>query len=352
MPQIHQTKCDLEDICINCNIQYNNECCYFNEKFKGQKKYCGNCISSGDCNNLKTITPNLEILEKIIRGIKFPAFKIHIPKINIKYIPKIDFGSSSTIKEQLIELKRNGCDAIAISLADLVFFSKENFGKLKPNSNKGIHTIINFNGIIILTTNFDDDLCNFYLHHPKIFLGIITILKPDILTSVDANFYFTLPRAIINLQFARIMELNIKLVHLKIPIIGLIPPHLDCVDRSIEIFYKLGLEMIGLPFLELGKLWNIKENRVYAKRLNRKMNSHPLIEDFATIGISTSRFKDLNFDFYLSKSWLIIESTSYNSKLQRRENQASKFKRLLDQANKKYDIKKKQKKIVEYLVIK
>ncbi len=318
-----------KDCCTFCAQCYPKpeSCCIFQKNRLGFSLDCSACISIEDCYTLQTGGENslcsFEVSNEFAVRVSVPS-----PRFPEPFIAKIDIGPKLT-PQQIKIIQKAEMEWIAISLGDLLSEKKPLELILKPRyQGHTLQEITGFPGLHLLTLNIRDEYCDLMLKNREKLIRIILQLAPDASTTADANFYFTLPHAILRKQFERVCRVNLRMLDLGIPLVGLVPPHLDLVDEALKFFHKVGIDTIALPMLELNKYRNRDPlYRWYAKELTQFLGRHPLRRSFRTMGLSTSPFNYLKLDYFSSKSWAFIKEGSIYNPEEKQEKQYEKLRR-------------------------
>ncbi|MBN1215552.1 MAG: hypothetical protein JXA99_08910 [Candidatus Lokiarchaeota archaeon] len=299
--------CPYLRLCKYCNSIQKKRCCLHHSVSNNDMIMCYNleCVNSHDC---------IDAIENILKPIQIPSIKdiisnnftVKKPLLDLKtnFIPRIDLFSSKKRNEQIKIIERNNIPILAISLQNLLSSKKDQI--LKNNFNKDIHDIIDFNGKILLVTNISDHFCEKLLSNIDQYISALKILKPDIITTFDANFYLTQPIFITKYQLNQILIANNRIKDLNIYQIGLVPPvqvkYFEIIlDRMLNNNYKV----IGIPFLEINRDKKRKLKQNYIDILNKFKQKY----DFKFILISTNPDKKIMSDCYISQSWVKIKNS-------------------------------------------
>ena len=321
------SNCPFTDLCKFCTNYFFNICCLHKTcKKKDFKK----CIEIGLCPNLyvcqdaisgklsrmalfnKNIIPSLEDIKSFEYFVKKP-FK----KFNNRFIPRIEvFGDK--FKNQMKIIKKLEIDFIAVSLAD--FISNIEGEILKENFKNDLHDRLDFDGKVLLQTNIPDCYCIKIMENHLKYIDAINCLKPDIITTFDANFYLDQPIFINSIQIINILNANLSIRELDIPQIFLLPPVPLPLFKSIfEVFLKSNHSSICIPVAEFSK----SKNR-YILKILQHINSirDKSDKEFELLLLSKSPDIKMYADCYSSNAWTKIKyrnsEKDYLNKMERK----------------------------------
>lgn len=299
--------CPFKNLCRFCNDYFFKICCLKQTYSEGDFKICkeiGKCPNLYLCQNtlngkltrmalFYNIIPDLEDIKKFDYIVKVP-----FENLEMSFIPRIEvYGNNS--KNQIEIIKKLGINTIAISLGDLI--SNQEKEIIKQDFKRDLHEKLNFNGNILLQTNIQDYYCIKIMENINNYVDALNYLKPDIITTFDANFYLDQPLFISSIQAMRILEANVSISKINIPQIFLLPPApLDLFKCIFEVFLKSNHTTICIPLAEFSK----SKNR-YALKLIKHVNFYKDISEkkFKILLISKNPDKRMNANCYSSLTW-------------------------------------------------
>lgn len=298
--------CPLYYLCRYCQSGIRRVCCLFNSIILKGLKFCENysCCNYFHCNNalngyiLPEYIPTKIILKKIHYSVKKPcnSFSSH-------FIPSFDISPIQKAKEQIEIIKKVNLDAISLRLSSIISNSPKKI--IKDNYRVDLHQLLDFEGKIMLTTNIRDSICEKLLNNVDKFIEELIILKPDIITTFDANFYIDQPLFITLYQMFRILKANERLKDLDIYQIFLAPPLVyPFFEIMIELALKLNYKAIGIPLLEI----NRDRLKRYRSDLINSLNWFKMKNNFKSMLISTNPNSKLLVDCFSSQSWVKIKN--------------------------------------------
>lgn len=299
--------CPLDFLCRYCKPDIMRICCLFNNVLRMGLFRCNNikCSNNYDCNDalsglipLESI-PTIRNLAKIHYNVKIVCngFSSH-------FIPNIDTSPIKKAQNQIGIIRRVGLDTISLSLSNLI--SSNNKKIIKGNYLVDLHNLLDFDGKIMLTSNIRDNFCEKLLNNSERYIEELKILKPDIITTFDANFYINQPLFITLFQMKRILKANGALGSLNIDQVCLIPPLVYpffelMIDKGLQLSYKV----LGIPLLEI----NRERMSRYRADLITSLNWFKKRNTFKSILISTNPNSLLLVDYFSSQSWLKIKNS-------------------------------------------
>ncbi len=306
-------ECRFFKLCKYCTLSFSNECCLkYNLKFSNFPKECQSCYNLDLCQraNENKISEN-EIPD--IKKINILQYNVKNPEYELKhnYIPKIDIHSPKLRKEQIKVIKSCKIKILNVSLQKI----------MSPNENElikreylvDLHELLNFSGRILLTTNIQDKFCEKIMQNIPKFIEQVNLMNVDVITTIDANFYWNQPLFITLLRLKDITIANRKINEMNCSQIGLVPPMIPVFTKKyMDFMLKANFKVIGIPMQEINK----DNERGIKSKIFHTANSIKNYKTFKLLLISTSPIKaspkDLIFpDYYASLTWTFIK----NSKL-------------------------------------
>ncbi|MBA7716828.1 hypothetical protein ES703_125909 [subsurface metagenome] len=314
-----KVKCPFSTLCKYCDNYYSNICCLYKTYSESDFK---TCKKIGLCPNLNlcqtAMNGNLirmSLFNKIIPDLEdAKSIRYHVNKpfegFNIRFIPRVDiYGENS--KNQISIIKKLGIDTIAISLNRIISNKEEKI--IKSGFKSNLHDKLDFDGNILLQTNIPDCYCIKIMENAKEYINNLNILKPDIITTFDANFYLDQPLFATSIQTVNILKSNLLISNINIPQIFLIPPAPEPFFKSIfEVFLKSNHKTICIPLGEFTKSKNS-----YALKLIKYINQQKQIanKDFEVLLISKNPDKKMIADCYSSHSWAKMKKKDDNTNI-------------------------------------
>jgi len=350
--------CEFVNLCGSCDINYARNCCLYSILKKGNFKLC----------KKNKICPNVNVCEKAVDGflIRSSLFNRTIPtiedisKINFSikkpyekfsqvFIPKIEVGRKD-YEEQVEVFKELNINTIAVSLKRLLS-NKINF-LIKESYLKDLHEIVKFDGKIMLITTVHDYNCIKLMNNIDQYLNELKILKPDIITTFDANFYLDQPLFITAFQTFNILKANEKIKDVDIAQVAMIPPSpKQFFKPTLETFLNINYKTICIPFAELNK-----EKNSYRDIIIKKIQEVKSMKNynFEYLLLSTTPTSKYFADCYSTLSWYIKRKTAiFFSKKKYWTNKLKKYQLIIEnkreQKKRQEQEEKKQKKITNYL---
>lgn len=321
--------CPLDFLCRYCRPDLMRICCLFNNVLRMGLGRCNNiqCSNNDDCNDALTglilpeYIPTMRTFAKIHYNVKevCKGFRSH-------FIPTIDISPIKKAQDQINIIRKVELDAISISLSGLISSNKNKI--IKDNFKVDLHNLLDFDGKIMLTSNIRDNLCEKLLKNSDRYIEELKILKPDIITTFDANFYIDQPLFITLYQMSRILKANGVLGKTNIEQICLIPPIVHpffeiMIDKALQLNYKV----LGVPLLEINR---DKIYRYRAKIVN-SLNWFKEKKKFKSLLISTNPKSSLLVDYFCSQSWVKIKN---GKNLTEKERARKLERRLIESVNK------------------
>ncbi|MBD3214677.1 MAG: hypothetical protein GF311_18850 [Candidatus Lokiarchaeota archaeon] len=317
-------KCSVDDLCRYCNPYYMLNCCLFKKillsknrakKLNFKKCYSNKCINSSDC--LSIVNEKLFGQEKKIylefipkkADIFSKGYKVNksFPGFKQNFIPRIDISPPENIEAQIKIIEDARLQYLAISLQDIL--SKDKDQIIKRNYLKqGIHDKLNYRGKILLLTNIWDIFCEKLLQEDNLtrLIEELKILKPDVMTTLDANFYLSQPLFITLFQLERVIRANKILNNSDIYQIGLIPPIPFIFKDLLKFMLKIGYKSVCVPLLEINKYRNFKLRDKTVGYLNDFKRKY----SFEYLLISTNPYIKTYVDCFSSQTWIKKNITS------------------------------------------
>ena len=268
-----------------------------------------NCISLDDCE--KAIRGDL-ITEDIpkINDFSGKQRKVRTPlnKFNVNYYPILQIESKKTLSEQLKLIKKLDFPAIVISLQKLVSPVEECC--IKKIYYRDLHDFLDYDGEIVLTTNIQNRYCKILMDKSENIPEMLKTLNPDVITTLDADFYLNHPTFIQLLQLDKIFKTNDQISAVNIKQIGLVPPIPEPLF-GIALLSQLmkNHKTIAIPFQEFNRhRFEKRRNKLTAKQFQRRIISYCLSYyskfKFKYILLSTSPSKGIYANSFSSMSWL------------------------------------------------
>lgn len=320
----NQDKCIYDDLCRYCSPYYRINCCLFKKIIKSpvnskrvifEKCNSKRCINSLDC---------CDIVNERILGKEKKIFNEDIPKkshilsnnytlnkhfqgFKQNFIPRIDVNSPRNREAQIKLIKKAKLDYLAISLQDLLSYDESLI--IKSNYLQDLHKLLEYDGKILLLSNILDFFCEKLLKKENTLSLIeeLKILKPDVMTTLDANFYLGQPLFITLFQLSRVIQANKLLNNSKIYLVGLIPPIPLIFKDLLTYMLKLGHKTVCVPLLEVNKYKNIKLRDKTVGYLNDFKQKF----SFDFLLISTNPYVKTYVDCFSSQTWLKKNVTSF-----------------------------------------
>lgn len=313
-----------------------------------EKCYSNTCINSLDC---------CDIIDERIFGMEKKIFIEHIPeKLDIlainytlnkpfqgfkqNFIPRIDVSSPRNRKAQIKLIKKAKIEYLAISLQDIM--SDDESLIIKPNYLQDLHKLLEYDGKILLLSNILDRFCEKLLKKENTLRLIKELkrVKPDVMTTLDANFYLGQPLFITLFQLYRVIQANKLLNNSKIYQIGLIPPIPLIFKDLLTYMLKLGHKTVCVPLLEVNKYKNFKlrdKTVGYLNDFKRKFS-------FEFLLISTNPYVKTYVDYFSSQTWIKknVTSLEFNEKV-------NIWEKNLNESRRKAKLAAKQNTIYKYL---
>ncbi|MFX1498371.1 MAG: hypothetical protein ACFFBH_12660 [Promethearchaeota archaeon] len=341
------SKCVFTDLCSFCDDFFYNLCCL--RSIKDQKDF-KKCIKIGLCPNLNLcqdaingklrrtmifhkVIPNLKDIESFDYIVKYPfsGFKT-------RFIPRISvYGESS--KRQIEIVKNLNLNCIIVSLKEMI--SNRDGEILKEDFKVNLHEKFNYDGQIILQTNIPDCFCMKIINNSDEYILALKCLRPDIITTFDANFYLDQPLFVSSIQMLNILKANRFISEIDIPQIFLLPPAPIPLFKSIfDVFIKSNHQSICIPCGEFKK-----SDQSYLLKIIRYINHTRKIMDknFELLLISKNPDKSLFSDCYSSNSWTKIKKGNNG------QNHSDKMQSNLDRTIKKANKIRLQKSLISFI---
>lgn len=307
--------CPLDFLCRYCRPDFMRICCLFNNVLRIGLGRCNNiqCSNNNDCNDaftgliLPEYIPTIRDYAKIHYNVKrvCKGFRNH-------FLPTIDISPIKKAQNQINIVRKVELDAISISLSRLISSNKNKI--IKDNYKVNLHDLLDFDGKIMLTSNIRDNLCEKLLNHSNRYIEELKILKPDIITTFDANFYIDQPLFITLYQMYRILKANEALGRIGIEQVCLIPPMVHpffeiMIEKALQLNYKV----LGVPLLEINR------ERIYRYRDNliNSLNWFKKKKKFKSLLISTNPNSLLLVDYFSSQTWVKIKNVKTITKEER-----------------------------------
>lgn len=325
-------ECRLFDLCRYCTSSFYNECCLvYNLKHKDFPKNCGDCYNkkrckraNGDRISIKGI-PDFTAIDNLQYRVRNPIYGLQQ-----NYIPKIDIDSPNLRAEQIRIIRSCKINILNVSLQKMMASTKDEL--IKKKYLLDLHKFLDFHGKILLTTNIKDKFCDKIMQNIPKFIEQVNLMNVDIMTTLDANFYWDQPLFITLLKLKQITIANRLIQDINCSQIGLVPPMIPFFTKKyIQFMLNSNFKVIGIPMQEINK----DNERGFKSKIFHLANSLKTFNKFKLLLISTSPTKinprNLIFsDYYTSLSWTMIK----NSKLLSKENINHKRKqKLLDYNN-------------------
>jgi len=300
--------CPFFDLCQFCNGYFLDNCCLYHTNSQNDFKKCkriGLCPNLYLCKDairgkltrislFYDIIPSLEDIKSYKYSIKNP-FRY----LKTRFIPRIEVYGD-TFKNQMKIIKKLEIDFIVVSLAD--FISNIEGEILKDNFRYNLHDKLDFDGKILLQTNIPDCYCIKIMQNHQKYRDALNCLKPDVITTYDANFYLDQPLFISSIQINNLLNANSLISDLEIPQIFLLPPLPMPLFKSIfEVFLKSNHQTICLPVAGFSKLKNPYLLKIFNHiNLIRETSD----KEFQLLLLSKSPDRRIFADCYSSNTWV------------------------------------------------
>ncbi len=307
--------CPFNKLCKYCNYHFYHNCCLIytlkSNNFPRKCKFV-ECFNYSLCNKAvkekisEYKIPNLDVLKNLRYQVRNPEYRLEK-----SYIPKIDIDSPKFRSEQIKIINSCKLDIINISLQKMMASAQSEL--IREIFLSDLHEILDFRGRILLTSNISDHFCEKIMQNIPQFIEQVNSMKVDIMTTLDANFYWNQPIFITLLKMEQITRANRLINDIDCSQIGLVPPMVPFfTQRYLKFMLESNFKIIGIPMQEINK-----DNK---KRIKSKIfhlvNSHKKFHKFKLLLISTSPIKvkkptDLIYpDYYTSLSWTIIKNSN------------------------------------------
>jgi len=338
--------CRFENRCRTCTEWRRSHCCLYLRialQEMGEPEpfpSCMDCSTRQACISVQHgISPDDDLtsdyaLEEILSSLpeldKEQVFRM----INqgSHYIPKPDMGTIDSIQSQLDVLWNHSIKTVAIPLQKLLVSTRDHRLRLKPEFNKELHDVLDWKGEFFLLPNINDHFCFRSFLEPDIHCGIIKRVAPDILATADGAFQMLKPIFIKMDQYREVFKLNAKIAELPFKQIGLLPPDLETIPRSVQVFKSMGFKYFGLPVQELSKGVNDpvsgSENRWFLKQFDHTLSALPLVI------VSGSPRLPIHANYYASLSWRFPSKSKSCEKLSNLANHERRLVKLMEEAKK------------------
>lgn len=231
--------CPLKNLCTQVRTpEYS--CIFFGCKLSKPAlkylRYCSQCnlsFSSWDCGYIE-LTKLVKMLGKIQ---PFPSKTIKLPRL----VPIIVLGNSSSYCWDIIDT-----GAIIVSFRDL-FFNKE---IMKQVLRKGIHSFLDYNGLILLSSIMPDELLvkdNIFQEFTRVAIdgGFDGVIGWDSPVYTDIPLYYSW------INLLKGLELTYRLCKLNLPVIGLAKGNTyRQIAFSINCLANMGIKTLALHVSE------------------------------------------------------------------------------------------------------
>ncbi len=345
--------CYFRHYCHVCSVAQHDYYCFLKNK-RNERVFhdihCQTCISLGDCRNaingelLPTMIPEFQDHLKSISNVKNP-----LEDFSQGYYPIVEMDSPKIMGNLISQIQDQGITSITVNPSKNMTTIQHNL--LRPGTSKPLREILHFDGTIILSTNFDDKFCKAIFEDVDRFKEMIHVLEPDIITTLDANFYTDQPNFITALQLEKVFRSNDMILDLKQKMIGLVPP-------AMPPFFEIGLltqlaighKTITVPLQEINAR-NTIENRRYRTRIIESLLYYQKRYDFKFMLLSTSPKERISADAWSSFSWVIkkIDGEGETAERKKKDEQTQLLKKYIQIAKENLYLKYKQKKIKNFL---
>ena len=253
--------------------------------------------------------PDFNIINNLQFCVKNPEYLLQQ-----NYIPRIDIHSPKLRTEQINAIKSCKIKILNVSLQKIMASTKEEL--IKREYLLDLHKLLDFHGRILLTTNIEDKLCDKIMHNIPEFIEQVNLMKVDIMTTLDANFYWCQPLFITLLKLKQITMSNRLIRDINCSQIGLVPPMIPFFTKKYANFMlKANFKVIGIPMQEINK----DNERGIKSKVFHSVNSLKKFKKFKLLLMSTSPTKSnpknlIYPDYYTSLSWTIIKNSKSLSK--------------------------------------
>ncbi len=330
------SNCPFKDLCQFCDDYFLDICClyktYTQDDFKNCKKIelCPNLYLCQNAINGKLIRMSLfyNVIPSL-EDIRSYEYMVKQPFKNFKkrFIPRIEVYGDK-FKNQMKVIRKLELDFIAVSLAD--FISNIEGEILKENFRNNLHDRLDFDGKILLQTNIPDCYSIKIMENHLKYIDALNCLKPDIITTFDANFYLDQPLFINSIQIINILNANLLINKLDIPQIFLLPPAPLPLFKSIfKVFLRSNHKSICIPIAEFSK----SKNSYILKIINYvNFIRETSDREFEVLLISKSPDKKLYADCYSSNTW--VKGKKRNKKGDYLKNMERNLQKTIKSANK------------------
>ncbi len=129
---------------------------------------------------------------------------------------------------------------------------------LKEKYRKDLHTLLNYNGQIILALHINDKDCIRCLKNLDKLIEIIHTLNPNILTGLDAHMHYDMPIYLAMIRLTEIYTANRMLAVLNIPMI----PYYFYLSRNLALFQYAYLLSSKPPIIGLAPSFTKKSKNL------------------------------------------------------------------------------------------
>jgi hypothetical protein len=294
--------CDLLDICQVCNAhEYPNECWYLTKRLTGQQAppSVEALLSKHPSRDIPPLMKKLGELrteaDSVVRRLRLKNVADSLPS---SYIPEVrPVGSDSRVAIQVVS--KLGFPIIVVSL-EKFYHGIEETGELRQAKKVGLRKFLRYDGLILLTTDVRNRLCDFFLDKPDYFVLTVNALAPDYVTTFDSYTYYDLPTYISEIGICRTLIALESLDQVESKVIGLVlgSNSLQVLNHSRQLI-EVGIKLLAYPSYEFRRQ---RTDEILSLRLS--VLRHYLRTPVLALSCSANPSQRvIRADYYSSLSW-------------------------------------------------
>lgn len=312
--------CPNEEYCLICSFNERYKCCYW-RYLKGEVE----CSKKCECRRLCRSRPDIKIkalrvnLTEIPDFVKSKRFQKTCNGFSDLFIPEIK-PYRGELKEAINSVKKADVKSLTISLLHFIT-PKGRFNKrfYRVKRAGGLHSFLNFDGKIILTTDIPNILCD-RIDADRLCLYVES-LKPDCITTFDTYYHDDQPTFITQIKMYETLEKTVRLSDkIKSPVIGLaIGPSNKLFEWYARCLVKLGCNLLAIPCFESRSRGSKKAGLgKIAERIQMIKSIHPDIQ-ILLLSCSPSYPKVYGANYYSSYAswWMVDGENSFKKRVEK-----------------------------------
>jgi hypothetical protein len=250
------SRCELAAICGTCNASEAPwECCFWDEKVGGRCRFHDSPFH----------VPHRTLLSRdwaeSLTSIKLEADSV-LDRVRVKspetlpstFLPEVKLASQDKSRAMAI-IREANVPIIAISLGEFYHGTRMLRRRLQIARTIGLRRFLHFDGQVLLTTDFPDELCEYFLGRPQELRANVEGLNPDFVTTPDSSCYHNIPAAISLRNIRRAIIATEYLAGTDAQLIGLaLGSNTEQLVQHSQFLTRLGCRILAVPLYEFRRL--------------------------------------------------------------------------------------------------